>query len=150
MRCQARKMGPNIQNQLPVGQKRPPPLICNIGKVKCNYNALSTKMKFKNGPIQSTAKLMKDPISWYHQFIILIYGKQFEGYLPLRTIEHCHISWYHHHHVWQGSHTPHICHNHRNRWLCKSFESSVKFSQGTWKKVLWVSSFIECAISHMV
>ena len=22
--------------------------------------------------------------------------------------------------------TPHICHNHHNRWLCKSFESSVK------------------------
>ena len=26
--------------------------------------------------------------------------------------------------------TPHICHNHHNRWLCKSFESSVKFSTG--------------------
>ena len=25
--------------------------------------------------------------------------------------------------------TPHICHNHHNRWLCKSFESSVKFSK---------------------
>ena len=24
----------------------------------------------------------------------------------------------------------HICHNHHNRWLCKGFESSVKFS--TW------------------
>ena len=26
--------------------------------------------------------------------------------------------------------TPHICHNHHNRWLCKSFESSVKLSAG--------------------
>ena len=55
-------MGSNIQNQLAVGQKRPPPPICNNGKVKCNYNALSTKVKFKNGPIQSTVKLMKDPL----------------------------------------------------------------------------------------
>ena len=23
--------------------------------------------------------------------------------------------------------TPHICHNHHNRWLCKKFQSSVKF-----------------------
>ena len=26
------------------------------------------------------------------------------------------------------SYTPHICHNHHNRWLCKSFAPSVKFS----------------------
>ena len=25
---------------------------------------------------------------------------------------------------------PDICHNHRNRWLCKIFWSSVKFSNG--------------------
>ena len=25
---------------------------------------------------------------------------------------------------------PAICHNHRNRWLCKKFQSSVKFSSG--------------------
>ena len=36
------------------------------------------------------------------------------------------------------TYTPHICHNHHNRWLCKSFESSVNFPQSTWKKVLWV------------
>ena len=27
--------------------------------------------------------------------------------------------------------TPDICHNHHNRWLCKLFQSSVKFSMGT-------------------
>ena len=26
--------------------------------------------------------------------------------------------------------TPDICHNHHNRWLCKLFQSSVKFSSG--------------------
>ena len=26
--------------------------------------------------------------------------------------------------------TLHICHNHHNRWLCKKFQSSVKFSNG--------------------
>ena len=30
--------------------------------------------------------------------------------------------------------TLHICHNHHNRWLCKSFESSVKFSTGYMKE----------------
>ena len=26
--------------------------------------------------------------------------------------------------------TPHICHNHHNRWLCKKNQSGVKFSNG--------------------
>ena len=30
--------------------------------------------------------------------------------------------------------TLHICHNHHNRWLCKSFESSVKVSTGYMKE----------------
>ena len=29
----------------------------------------------------------------------------------------------------------HICHNHHNRWLCKQIQSSVKFSNGWWKKL---------------
>ena len=47
--------------------------------------------------------------------------------------------------------TLHICHNHHNRWLCKSFESSVKFSTGYMKEsALSVILFTECAILHMV
>ena len=30
--------------------------------------------------------------------------------------------------------TPHICHNHHNRWLCKKFQSSVKMFNGDEKE----------------
>ena len=50
--------------------------------------------------------------------------------------------------------TPHIRHNHHNRWLCKSFESSVKFSTGYMKEsalsVIFlqsVQSYTGCSIS---
>ena len=35
-----------------------------------------------------------------------------------------------------SAHTPHICHNHHNRWLCKRIQSGVKFSKDTWKKLI--------------
>ena len=33
-------------------------------------------------------------------------------------------------HVQVVHYTPDICHNHHNRWLCKLFQSNVKFSSG--------------------
>ena len=45
--------------------------------------------------------------------------------------------------------TPHICHNHHNRWLCKSFESSVKFSSGYMKEsALSVIFYNLCNLTH--
>ena len=47
--------------------------------------------------------------------------------------------------------TPHICHNHHNLWLCKSFESSVKFSTGYMKEsALSVISYRVCNLTHGV
>ena len=47
--------------------------------------------------------------------------------------------------------TPHICHNHHNRWLCKSFESSVKFSIGYMKEsALSVISYRLCNLTHTI
>ena len=47
--------------------------------------------------------------------------------------------------------TPHICHNHYNRWLCKSFESSVKFSTGYMKEsALSVISYRLCNLTHAI
>ena len=46
---------------------------------------------------------------------------------------------------------PHICHNHHNCWLCKSFESSVKFS--TWymkESALSVIFYRVCNLTHGV
>ena len=45
--------------------------------------------------------------------------------------------------------TPRICHNHHNRWLCKSFESSVKFSTGcTQKSALSVIFYRVCNLTQ--
>ena len=47
--------------------------------------------------------------------------------------------------------TPHICHNHHNRWLCKSFESSVKYSKGYMKEsALSVIFYRVCNLTHGV
>ena len=59
------------------------------------------------------------------------------------THHHCHLCEYHY-----VIFTPHICHNHHNRWSCKSFESSVKFSTGYMKEVFWVYSFLQSVQSY--
>ena len=44
--------------------------------------------------------------------------------------------------------TPHICHNHHNRWLYKSFESSVKIFMK--ESALSVFFYRVCNIPHGV
>ena len=46
---------------------------------------------------------------------------------------------------------PHICHNHHNHWLCKSFESRVKFSTGYMKESdLSVIFYSVCNLTHVI
>ena len=47
------------------------------------------------------------------------------------------------------SHTPHICHNHHNRWLCKKFQSSVKFSKVERKETNLISHKM-CSFTKIV
>ena len=47
--------------------------------------------------------------------------------------------------------TPHICHNHHNRWLCKRLKSSVKSSAKYMKEIaLRVFFYRVCNLTHGV
>ena len=50
-------------------------------------------------------------------------------------------------HIFHPRGTPYICQNHHNRWLCESFESSVKFSIG-YVKTCFQCNFVQSVQSY--